>query len=64
VTIPVDPIARQDGSRGSGGVLARLAVTVLAVGFWCRRVRASEVTTQRAGRSRRTGDLRDAEEEW
>jgi hypothetical protein len=48
--VPGDPIAQQDRSEESGGVLARLAVTLLAAGFWGHRARIAGVTKRQARR--------------
>jgi hypothetical protein len=49
--IPTDPSPDHDGPDESGGVLARLAVTLLAAGFWGDRARFPELTNRRTGRA-------------
>src|SRR5262249_40941614 len=48
--VPGDPIAQQDRPEESGGVLARLALTLLAAGFLGQRARIGAITKRRAGR--------------
>ena len=45
-----DPIAQGDRPGKPGGVLARLAVTLVAAGFWGYRARNLDVTNRNAGR--------------
>jgi hypothetical protein len=48
--VPTDPMPEQDRPEEPGGVLARLAVTLLAAGFWGYRARILDVRNRRAGR--------------
>jgi hypothetical protein len=57
---PVDPgaHAQQDGPENRGGVLARLAVAVLAAGLWGHGARVWEIGNRRPGRLLDTGKSR------
>jgi hypothetical protein len=48
--VPGDPLAQHDRPEESGGVLARLAVTLFAAGLWGHRARIVGVTKRQARR--------------
>jgi len=50
-SMPTDPMPEQNRPEEPGGLLARLAVTLLSAGFWGYRARTLNVRNRRAGRS-------------
>jgi hypothetical protein len=49
--VPGDPATEPDRPGEAGGVLARLAVTLFAAGFWGHRGHIRDATNRRAGRA-------------